>query len=132
MQKLLLSFTGTLRDVARGAISVEDLQTALFFFGCVREHAFSPGANGETDERKWFEGAEDAHKHLVPALEYAERNGRCRWHRPVSNLRLNRMEELNWLLMSSGYAPIAVDEFDLARISEAVEEANPEHLQVLH
>jgi len=132
MQKLLLSFTGTLRDVARGAISVEDLQTALYFFGCTREHAMRPGASGEADERKWFDGAEDAHRHIVLALEHAEKNGRCRWQRPVPSLQLNRLEELNWLLMTAGFAPVAIDEFDLKGIAEAVEAANPNQLQLYH
>lgn len=128
MKKLLLSFTGTLQAMASGALSVENLQTALFFFGCARQHALQPGASGEVDERKWFAGAQEAHVHLVHALERAEKDSRCRWYRRTPGADLDPLVELNELLTRNGLQPVADFEFDRNSLKQAVIEANPSEL----
>ena len=81
MKKLFVSYTSLLREITDGTVTHDDLYDGLFFFGCRREHAYNPGASGETDERTWQNGRyAEAHPILVDALRVAEITGRAAWH----------------------------------------------------
>ena len=101
MRKLFVSFTSALQLVAHGKISMEDLQTGLFMFGCTRDHAYNPGAAGEMDERTADTRYAKAYPVVMQALQYAERNGRALWSRTVRT-RLNPWEVLDRLLLTNG------------------------------
>lgn len=79
MKQVILSFTGCLRELSNEFLTRESLNSALFFFGCTRDHAKNPGKDGATDEREWFSGGMEYHKVLVSALLKAEAEGRCVW-----------------------------------------------------
>ena len=101
--KLFVSFTTLLGAIAGNAVSQEDLDTGLFYFGCVRSHAFTPGAEAEFDERVSLkERGAPAHEKLIAALTKAEAEGRCRWHRPDNHTRLAPYTLLNELLEANG------------------------------
>jgi hypothetical protein len=105
--KLFLSFTTILGVIARNEVTQEDLDTGLYYFGCVRSHAYHPDAEGERDERSWVkEGGVAAHEKLVKALERAEAEGRCRWHRPDAATRLATYPTLNELLVANGVSAL--------------------------
>ncbi|MBU1104377.1 hypothetical protein KJ664_00560, partial [Patescibacteria group bacterium] len=49
--KLFISFSGLLVALKSGKIPLSDLDTALFYFGCTRDHAYNPSKHGvELDE----------------------------------------------------------------------------------
>ena len=56
MRKLFLSFSSLLTFIAEDKVTVEDLRSGFFLFGCTRGHAIDPGAQGEADERTWNKG----------------------------------------------------------------------------
>ncbi len=111
MKKLFLSYTSLLRLVAENVVTAEDLATGLFFFGCRREHALNPGAAGEYDERKSFNGRfEHVHPTIVQALLSAEAAGRAAWHN-VAHRVDSSWDILDKLLTNNG-VPAIKREFD--------------------
>lgn len=101
--KLFVSFTRLLHAIAAESVSQEDLNTGLYFFGCVRSHAFDPAADGAFDERTALkEKGQPAHEKLVEALRRAEIEGRCRWHRPTDAPGHSAYAELDTLLTANG------------------------------
>lgn len=131
--KLFASFSGLLRALARNDISQDELDQGLYFFSCVRRHAFEPGFTGEFDERTSLgERGPAAHTQLVQALERAETEGRCAWYRPTIGRRLNPYEQLSKLLQSRGlpafeprpeYDP---DRMSLPWLRDAVAQTHPQ------
>jgi hypothetical protein len=108
--KLFLSFTGLLHAIARDAVSDEDLNTGLFYFGCMREHAYAPGSGGEFDERVSLkEKGAPAHERLVQALAKAEAEGRCRWFRLEPGVIHAPYTLLNELFMANGVPELSFD-----------------------
>jgi len=106
--KLFVSFTTLLGAIVRSEVTQEDLDTGLYFLGCVRSHAFEPGAEGETNERLWVRsGGVAAHATLIAALERAATEGRCRWYRPEVLTRLPKYSTLNELLVANGLEAVA-------------------------
>lgn len=109
--KLFLSFTGLLYAIAHNSVSEEDLNTGLFYFGCMRGHAYEPGAHGELDERVLLkEKGAPAYAKLVQALAKAESEGRCRWFRPEPGVLHAPYTLLNELLTTNGVAALQFDE----------------------
>lgn len=109
--KLFVSFTRLLHAIAAESVSQEDLNTGLYFFGCVRSHAFDPAADGAFDERTTLkEKGQPAHEKLVEALRRAESEGRCRWYRPTANQNLPAYEELDFLLTANGPKALSTPE----------------------
>jgi hypothetical protein len=114
MPYLFLSFTGTLYRLKQGSLKVSDLDDGLFLFGCTREHALTPGANGEPIE-DIVTDVPLLHQVLVDALVAAEASGRVRW----------RTLEDGWpsfgmvddLLTANGYEPLAPNPCDYSRDS---------------
>lgn len=103
MKKLFISYSALLSAIAMDAVVQEELDNGLYFFGCTRDHAFHPGASGEFDEREHLGNKGlAAHAVLVQALQNAEREGRCQWHRPDSATRLEPFAQLNALLERNG------------------------------
>lgn len=110
--KLFISFSGLLSALSRNEVSDEDLQTGLFYFGCVRSHAF------ELDERYRLKNAVAAHEKLVQALTRAEEEGRCRWHRPEPGVWLAPYSLLNELLVANGLSALPLQEDGAGRSFE--------------
>ena len=105
--KIFRSYTTLLLLLARGRVSQEDLDQGLYFFGCTREHALNPGKAGERDEREGLgEAGMVAHRQLLEAVLAAEAQGRCRWHRPDVDTRLEPCGELNKLLAQARQAAL--------------------------
>lgn len=112
-RKLVVSFTGLLYAIERGGITESDLDDALFYFGCTREHAMNPGANGETNELDWavrkldLDEAEAKrqriHGIVTRSLEKAEKDGRAAFR--ALNVG-NSIEQLNGLLSENGFATL--------------------------
>jgi hypothetical protein len=99
---LFASFTRLLQQIAAGAVVREELDRGVFIFGCTREHALSPGASGEDDERNWVRcgiGGSAAYEILLPALRQAESEGRVGWARPVKGQNIGRYTVLAEILI---------------------------------
>lgn len=77
-RKLFLSFTRTLYLLAAKKITEDDLAEGLYLFGCTRDHAITPGGNGEKVE-KIVVDRPDLHLLLVDALLKAEQDNRVSW-----------------------------------------------------
>lgn len=105
MKHLFISFTGTLNALCFKTISPEALETGLFYFGCTRDHAITPGAKGEGIE-SIVRCRKDLHQLLVQALLKAETEGRVAWRQ---NDQPNSFAELNALLQANGVPAIDVD-----------------------
>jgi hypothetical protein len=103
--RLFLSFSGLLHAIAHDEVSQADLDTGLFFFGCTRSHALNPGGAGEFDERTKDEGGA-SHEKLVRALERAELENRCRWHKPRAHFPPYSL--LNELLCANGFPQLTL------------------------
>lgn len=102
MRKLFTSFTGLLHNLAAGSVSQEDLDTALFFFGCARIHALAPWEPTEhgnvVNEITWafkkdMARGEKEHARLVDAILRAEHDGRVRWIKTETGRSMSREEE---------------------------------------
>lgn len=106
MKKLFVSFTSLLAAITHGTVNADDLKNGLFFFGCRREHAFHPGASGETDERTWQKGRyAAAHPVIVDALLVAEAEGRASWHN-MAVRKDSPWNLLDGLLTRNGFPPL--------------------------
>ena len=105
--KLFISFTGTLCALRSGQVGAADLDTGLFVFGCVRDHAITPGANGEYVEHD-VRDRPDLHQQLVAALLKAETAGRVRWR--ALEQRNASFALVNELLVANGYKRLMADE----------------------
>ena len=109
--KLFLSFSGLLYALARDDVSQEDLDTALYFFGCVRSHAFNPGASSAFNEVSLLKDKGPAIlARLISAVEKAEAAGRCRWHRPETGVCLAPFTVLNELLTANNFPRLSCGE----------------------
>lgn len=112
MRKLLVSFTGSLGAMKSGKLTAADLDTAIFYFGCCREHAIDPWKEeGHGNEVLWFfrddvEKGREVHAKLVAAIEKAEAEGRCAWRQKGEG---QSYEALNDLLAANDIAPISVE-----------------------
>lgn len=117
--KLFVSFTTLLGQIAANAVTQEELDTGLYYFGCIRSHAFAPGAEGEFDERVGLrEKGGPAHEKLVQALNKAEAEGRCSWHHPELGTRKAPYTLLNELLVANGIGALPLkSEFEPAHYS---------------
>lgn len=109
--KLFVSFTRLLHAIAANSVSQADLDTGLYYFGCVKLHAYDPAAENAFDERVALkEKGQPAHEKLVEALRRAEAEGRCRWHRPTAGQSLPAYEELDVLLTANGLKALSTPE----------------------
>lgn len=105
MRKLCVSFTSLLYALVAGRVTAEDLGDALFYFGCVREHALRPWED-EINEVEWIardvgdDRAKEVHGQLVVALEAAQAEGRVRYRHLKDRVSY---EQLNELLTANGY-----------------------------
>jgi len=122
---LCISFTGLLRELSEGALRPEELEHALFYFGCIREHAMAPGASGESDERNYFKGGHEAHAALVPILQRAEAEGRVAWRERGER---SSYQTLNGLLERNGLKrlPEAPSQYSYVGVVHDMAEANPD------
>lgn len=113
MSKLLISFTGVLYAIHNGRLTEEDLADALFYFGCTRQHALNPGAEGEANELEWVSEdrpeQERVHQILTNAILEAEKDGRIVWRAVGSP---NTFEQLNALLEANGYSGLDFGRYD--------------------
>lgn len=113
MAKLILSFTSALFALKTGKLTSEDLETALFYFGCTRDHALNPGSKGETNELTWVSNDESEqmriHETLVQGVLKAENAGRIVWRTPDES---NSFEALNSLLETNGFEQLSFNMFD--------------------
>lgn len=106
MPKLLLSYTATLQRLHRGTLTPEDLSDALFYFGCVREHALAPAIQS-TDS----EGARRTPEQQIlhKAIYKAEDENRVAWRKLHD---WNTFDQLNELLQGKGFAPLDFAQYD--------------------
>lgn len=109
-QKLFLSFSGTLKAMAKGTVTSDDLENGIFFCGCARQHAFTPWVEG-ANEAKWAFNDESAacaaHAILSLALLNAEHDGRCGWKKDVNGNAVDIFARLSAILVANGCKPIA-------------------------
>lgn len=111
MRKLFISFTGSLFALATGAVTEKDLADGLFVFGCTRDNAFTPGANGEPVETV-VKRYPEHHATLLAALVEAEKDGRARWRtREEGNASFTLVDEL---LVANGYLPLDRGDSDIS------------------
>lgn len=103
-RKLFLSFTDTLFALAHGSVTLDDLATGLFYFGCTRVHALEPWKS-DTNEIAWAFREDPelgliVHAWLVAALLHGETEGRVIWREVDAQCSY---EELSALLECNGY-----------------------------
>jgi hypothetical protein len=107
-RKLFLSFTSLIRLFRDGRVSESDLDNALFYFGCVREHAMDPWKD-ETNEVLWAYKDEQqgraAHTLIAAALKKAESEGRVGF-KNMGDQDNDRYRKLNDLLRANDLTPI--------------------------
>lgn len=113
MRKLFVSFTTTLRALKDGSVTENDLDTAIFYFGCCREHALDPWKD-EANEILWFfrddvEKGRAIHARLVAAIEKAEVEKRIAWR---TREERSSYKVLNSLLVANGFGGIAHEHDD--------------------
>lgn len=101
---LSISFTGTMYALRSGRVNRDDLDTGLFVFGCIRDHAFAPGAFGEYVEKVVTKRPDPPHELLVAAPIKAEADGRWRTLED-GNASFELVDDL---LTSNGYKPLAL------------------------
>ena len=130
MSHLVISFTGALHQIKNGKLTALELSDSLFYFGCVRAHAFNPGADANTNELNFVseDPAEQQriHKILTTALRKAEKKGRVAWR---SMRKGNTYKQLNALLKKNGYAPLSFEQYNqhmynYPTVQQASEEQN--------
>lgn len=120
--KLFISFTGTLAAMSKGMVRPEDFDNALFYFGCVREHAFqsedtpSPDYNTYPSgdialsfRRVSYEAMKLMHEELKAALVKAEAERRVEW-RVLG--QANSFRQLNAMLQAWEVGPLRVPDED--------------------
>jgi len=107
MKPLVISFTGALYAIKSGRLSPGALDTALFYLGCIRDHALNPGANDEYNEVEMLSEDKNenrrVHGILVAALKKAEKEGRVEWR---TLKQPNTYGALNRLLVKNGFQQI--------------------------
>lgn len=123
MRCLFISYTTIIRELKNGRITENDLNSGLFYLGCVRKHAMNPGANNEGSELMLFykkeedlENRKAAHALIVSALKKAEREKRIIWRKNIAVGQSYKV--LNRLLVRHGYSGISF-EFDGRRSNAA-------------
>lgn len=108
VQPLVLSWSGVLSQLFAGTITLDELDGALFYFGCTKEHAFTPEASNGPNEleeitRSDPERGKKVHAELMRAVREAEAHDRVAWRaldeRPSWN-------QLNQLLGRFGLPPV--------------------------
>jgi hypothetical protein len=82
-RKLFASFTATMRELHVRRVTMGDLATGYFLFGCERRHALEPWQDG-TNELTWFwrdnpDEGQRVHAAFVHALLVAEQENRVFW-----------------------------------------------------
>lgn len=97
-----VSFRGTLAALQRGTLTEADLDRALFYFGCTKVHAITPGSRGETVEPEVRMNGGANHQLLVAALEKAEASGRVAWRTAEES---NSLAVLHALMVKNGVRP---------------------------
>ena len=102
-RKLFISFTGLMYALKAGRINDDDLADGLFVFGCVRDHAITPGALGEHVESVVVENPE-VHARLAQAVLDAECLGRVVWRSREGGH--TSFELVNELLVGNGEQPL--------------------------
>lgn len=118
MKKLFVSFSSLLREILEGKVTEADLNAGFFMFGCTRGHAYDPGGQGETDERKWNQGRNaSAYPALIAALERAEAEGRAGWVRVEPRTSRDHFEVLSEMLVKHGLPVLARVEGDSSHYS---------------
>jgi hypothetical protein len=105
MSTLVISFTGALYQIGSGKLTARDLDSALFYLGCARQHAFDPSA----EELQHVSQKKRVHKIITEALERAEDDGRVIWRNPYES---NSYEDLNTLLKANGYKKLDFSRYD--------------------
>lgn len=81
--KVVLSYSGMLRAFARGEITIEDLNGAVFYFGCTREYAMNPESSDArilytaTNVKGNSERRRELHSRILEVVLQAEAEGRA-------------------------------------------------------
>ena len=125
-RKLFVSFTSLLRELKQGTITQADLDSGLYYFGCIREHAVDPWQD-DTNEVQWFfkgdmDRGRQVHEQLKEAVLKAEQEGRIVFR---SLEDYNTYEQLNALLVANGYEPLDSEmefSYNYPRVEELVQE----------
>ena len=109
LQTIVLSWSGVLSQMFHGLVSVDDLDGALFYFGCTRGHAFDPAspedAYNELDAITHSdpERGKQVYAQLMEAVSSAEADGRVTWRELRQS---NSYDQLNELLARNGLPAI--------------------------
>lgn len=96
---LVLSFSGMLWKMMSGKLTLDDISGAVFYFGCMREHALDGCSWGQEVLAREFEQGNRAYNLIRPEITRAAEAGRVAWremHKP------NTWEDLNQLLSNNG------------------------------
>lgn len=114
-KKLFPSFTGLLYALKSGRVSAIDLDTALFCFGCTKDHAFNPGQHGEGNELDMAFSDNPAkgkaiHDIIVSALKKAQKENRVVF-RTLAQGNMS-YELINKLLKANGLPEIDLEKMD--------------------
>lgn len=105
---LVLSWSGLLRQLYDRSLTFDELEGALFYFSCTRDHVFSDGVGDSSGEMQSYY-VDDAvrcaaiYATLCQALIQAEAEGRVAWREGC----INSFEQLNQLLEINGLTPFA-------------------------
>jgi hypothetical protein len=138
MTFLLISFSGILKHVQSGMLNLENMSTALFYFGCTRDHAmnpWNPDIDGKVyNELDWI--SEDdteqrrVHGILKEALSKAEEEGRARFRKIGEP---TNYESLNELLTANGYDQLKFEPCGTYNYPTVEEKARKQgsHIQVI-
>jgi hypothetical protein len=134
MRKLAVSYTTTLYALRYGQVSEQDLQDALIYFGCIKEHALDPNKSDLASVfKKAPSGERDrVHEIIKRVILAAEAEGRITW-RPNKDSHMN-YDQLNDLLAAHGYPRLITSHewhYSLPRIRDMVEQQLGGQLEIL-
>jgi hypothetical protein len=97
-QTLVLSWSGALSQLFSGHIDSSDLEGALFYFGCTREHAFNPQGSevNELDSIAHSDPVKGLSVHLLlkQILREAEAYHRVEWRDPGDTPNFGQLNAL--------------------------------------
>lgn len=62
----MLSCSGVFAQIVSGLVSIDDLDGALFYFGCTRNHAFRPESS-EFNEMRYLDRGDRERERLIHA-----------------------------------------------------------------
>jgi hypothetical protein len=99
VRTLVLSWSGVLSQLFHGLVSLEELDGALFYFGCTRDHAFAPETHDGYNQLDSIISSDPArgrrlHAFLMEIVASSELAGRVTWRALDESSSYGQLNEL--------------------------------------